>query len=944
MTLEQHPEPSLPPGVTQPGSPPAQQLLEGILRETTDAIYAKDFQGRYTFINESALQFVGKSLAEVLGLDDHALFGGLEARAVMAGDRRVMDSGLTETYEEVLTTSTGIRTFLSTKSPIRDDRGQVIGIIGIARDITLRKQAEVALRRSNRSLRMISDCNQALIRATEEKGLLEDVCRIIVEQGQYRFAWVGFAEQDASCSVRPVARAGFEDGYLDTIRVTWADEDRGRGPTGRAIRMGRTQLTRNIPEDPYFNRWKQAAQRSGYLSSVAIPLRSGDRIMGALNVYAERPDAFDGEEVGILEELAGDLAYGLEAMRTRAAHAQAELDLKVSEQHLRFALEQSRIGGWDLDLATRTAYRSPEHARIFGYEDLLSPWSFEVFLGHVLPEDRDRVRQSFQQALSEGTGLDFECQIRRKDGQVRWIWASGSCYPDAAGRPIRLTGIVQDLTERKQEENELRASREKFRKAFHSAPMMMVLSSIEEGRIFEVNDEFCRITGYTREELIGKTSTELGYVERADRVRLAEALRVTGRVDNYEIATRSKAGIPIYWLLCGEIVELDGERVLLSMATDITERRRHEEERRGLEAQLHHLQRLESVGRLAGGIAHDMNNVLAAIMGVASLLALKAGDQQRPAELILEATMRGRDLLRRLMDFARSEVGEVEVLDLNDLLRREAEILANTTLQRIKIELDLDPNLPRLSGSMTALSTALMNLCVNAVDAMPEGGTLRLRTALRSGKDIELSVADNGQGMSPEVRARAMEPFFTTKPSGKGTGLGLSIVFGTVQAHGGRVEVDSEVGVGTTFRLLFPASVPRPGSTKALEGPGVTVPSGPKRLLLVDDDPLVLEAAVTFMESLGHQVTGLADGQQALDLLARDATCDAILLDQNMPGLTGVETLRRLRGLGIRVPVVITTGYVDDELQAAVADKGQVVILSKPYTHAEFQATLAALL
>jgi PAS domain S-box-containing protein len=246
---------------------------------------------------------------------------------------------------------------------------------------------------------------------------------------------------------------------------------------------------------------------------------------------------------------------------------------------------------------------------------------------------------------------------------------------------------------------------------------------------------------------------------------------------------------------------------IVIFSEDVTARKEAEAERRRMEQELDHLQRLDSLGRLAGGVAHDMNNVLGAIMAVASALqerhpedAAIAGD----AELILQAAARGRDLAQGLRDFSRKELDSAGALDLNELARREAELLERTTQKRTRIELRLEPGLPAVFGESGSIRNAIMNLCLNAMDAMVPGGTLTLASRDVGHGFVELAVEDTGEGMPPEVAARALEPFFTTKPAGKGTGLGLSRVYGTVKAHGGTLDLHSEVGKGTRVAMRFP--------------------------------------------------------------------------------------------------------------------------------------------
>jgi signal transduction histidine kinase len=432
----------------------------------------------------------------------------------------------------------------------------------------------------------------------------------------------------------------------------------------------------------------------------------------------------------------------------------------------------------------------------------------------------------------------------------------------------------------------------------------------------------------------------------AEQVRecRARALAAPAQVFSLE-AAHALDGEPRFWE--GRIIA-SGEAQVLVMVRDLTEARRTQdalrESRQRLvlaELERQRSEKLESLGSLAGGIAHDMNNVLAAIMGMASALRSTCADQDlraRPLDSILHASSRGRDLVKGLTDFASKGLDEPRWFDLNELLRKEVALLGQARLRQVQLVLDLDPGLPRVLGDASALGSTIMNLGINALDAMPEGGTLTFKSGALPDGRIELTVTDTGCGMAPDVLARAMEPFFTTKPMGKGTGLGLARVYGTARAHGGSLELQSQPGQGTCVRLLLPGG---PGTPRTAD-PGPPAEAEPRalRVLLVDDDDLIQGSTQALLEVMGHTAVTVSSGEEALARLEAGYQPDIVLLDMNMPGLGGAGTLPRLRVLRPALPVLLATGRADQAALDLVHSYPKVTLLTKPFSLRELRQQL----
>ena len=387
-------------------------------------------------------------------------------------------------------------------------------------------------------------------------------------------------------------------------------------------------------------------------------------------------------------------------------------------------------------------------------------------------------------------------------------------------------------------------------------------------------------------------------------------------------------------------------RLNLRLKREIASRERAEAGKAALQAHLLHSQKMESMGSLAGGVAHDMNNVLGAILGMASanLEDHPAGSAaHRAFATIIKAADRGGKMVKGLLSFARVSPAEVENQDLNAIIREEVEFLERTTLARVELRLALAPDLKPIRGDGGALNHLLMNLFVNAVDAMPEQGVLSVRTRNLEEGWIEIQVEDTGCGMAPEVLARAMDPFFTTKPQGQGTGLGLSMVYSTVKAHQGRLDLESEPGQGTRVRIRFPASgaagLGEPGPDPASLEPS----HRGLQVLLVDDDELIRSSMESVLEALGHQALEASSGEEALRLLAMGLPPDLVIMDMNMPGLGGKGTLPLLRARWPDLPVLLATGLADQSVLDLVAAHTKVALLTKPFSMKDFQQALGSL-
>jgi PAS domain S-box-containing protein len=623
---------------------------------------------------------------------------------------------------------------------------------------------------------------------------------------------------------------------------------------------------------------------------------------------------------------------------------------KVAEQRLReamfrlqMALKVGGFGVFDRDMRSGIALWDDQLRAIMGVAPGDGAITFETWRELVHPEDREEAERATRAAFKEGRDLDVQYRVVRPDGHVRRIKSLGTVVLGADGSPTRVLGIVQDMTDFLEAE-EASHEREEMFLTLAEAVADGFFVHDREGRILAVNRQACLSLGYSEEELLAMTVQQLDVEATENTARdLWGAMEPHRGVTTVGRHRRKDGGIvPVE--LQVSCMEVHGRRLFFAIARDISERVKAEEERREMEAQIRHAEKLESLGSLASGVAHDMNNVLAAILAVGQVVRLKVEDDPGMAsamDTILKAGNRGRDLVRGLTNFARKDLRAAQSLDLNAIVRDEAALLERTLLQKIRLVVDLQEPLAPFLGEPGNFGSALMNLCVNAVDAMPGGGTLTLRTRQPEPGWLELTVEDGGSGMPPEVLTRAMDPFFTTKEVGKGTGLGLAMVHGTMKAHGGSVEIRSRVGHGTQVLLRIPAAaVPGPEAASEAEGKGQR---RSLKVLVVDDDELIQATVPLLLHHLGHVPTPATCGEEALELLARGLEPDVVILDLNMPGLGGEPTFLRMRQIRPALPILMASGFMDPTTDTLLQGDAHAGSLTKPFSIDELSRKLDAL-
>jgi PAS domain S-box-containing protein len=485
----------------------------------------------------------------------------------------------------------------------------------------------------------------------------------------------------------------------------------------------------------------------------------------------------------------------------------------------------------------------------------------------------------------------------------------------------------------------LRESEERFRSLYRGTPLP--LHSLDrEGRIEQVSNTWLDLLGYSRDEVIGRPLVAFFTEPAARRFQDEEwpALLANGTTAGREYHVLTKSGTRLD-VVASARIEYDDRgalRHVLGGLTDVTQRKKAEEA-------LRQAQKIEAVGHLTGGVAHDFNNLLAVIVGNLDLLRRQLGNDARLLRLAdnaLAGAQRGASLTQRLLAFARRQDLKPEAIALPRLVEGMTDLLQRSLGPRVRVETRFPPDLPPVHADAHQLEMAVLNLAVNARDAMPDGGRLTIQASavesgeagpvdLTAGTYVRLALTDQGAGMDAATLARATEPFFTTKGIGKGTGLGLSMVHGLAAQSGGRLTIDSVAGQGTTVTLYLPAaSEPGralPDRPDAADADALALP--PLHILVVDDDPLVLANTAAVLEDLGHRVRSAASGEAALAEMAADGAVDLIVTDQLMPGMTGVQLATRIRAIAPAMPILIVSGFAE----FGEDDAGQFPILAKPF-------------
>ena len=900
----------------------SRQSLEAIINSIADPVFVKDAEHRFILVNEAFCAVIGAPPEAILGKQDADFFPPEQVDVFLRQDSLVFATGIPNVNEEVISRADGALLTIVTKKTLHTDAVGRTVIVGVIRDIT----EQVRARRVQQAAQLRAQALLELFRLprTSDAALAAFALDQLVALTESRLGFIGFvdpAEATMSAhvwSARAMQESAVEDGpTLFDVRTggLWAAPVREHrtvrvndyaapNPLKKGCPAGHVELTRFL----------------------GGPLGKEGRAVLVAGLGNKAAEYGESDEAGA--------ALFLEGVWELIGRNRAERGLIESRAQLDDVGAMGRVGGWELDVATKTLRWTGETYRIHDVPESESPDLATAILFYDLP-GRSVLEAAVQSGLEEGKPFDLELPITSARGRRLWTRAMG--YPvKADGRVVKLTGTFQDITARKRAEERIASLAAAVEQSADDSIVMDLA-----GRIQYVNSAFERTSGYSSEEAVGR---DIGHFLRRGANEAAipglwktvrEGHPWQGRLSN---RTRDGRAIVLDCSVSAIRDQSGGVIGYVSTRRDVTRQV-------ALEAHVVHADKLEAVGTLAGGIAHDFNNILSAIVGNTQMAMMKCPDAtpvQQDLEVVLQAARRATDLVKQILTFSRHTLHEESPVELGLIVKEAMKLLRATVPTTIEIRTDVRSTAMVLADP-TEVHRSIVNLCTNAIVAMDgRGGVLEVGLAdvdvdaplaqrllgTTPGSFVRLRIHDTGHGMSPEVLERIFEPFFTTREPGKGTGMGLAVVHGIVTSLHGAITVTSEPGEGTTFEIYLPVA---PSASQDGVVPLEEIRRGTERVLVVDDEPLVLETVGDMLHLLGYQVRSETSGAEALAAFEADPRAfDLVITDMTMPGMTGDVLAERLKGCRPDIPVILCSGYTEEQIPAGTRLQGIDEFLMKP--------------
>jgi len=844
--------------------------------------------------------------------------------------------------------------------PVRDATGRAVGMLALVFDITQRILAERRLARSEELYRFLDELGQAIAPLQDAQQVLSVTVRMVASH--LSVTNCAYADMDPDA-----------DGF--TIRGNWHAEgspsilghyslaDFGRLAVGE-LGAGRPlvindNLVEIAPEEA------RTFQDIGVAATLCMPLVKNGRLTALMAIHDRVPRRWSEYDLTVMREVTSRSWAHVERVA-------AEANLRASEEQLRLALDAAEIGQWDVDTVADTLFWPARVKGMFGISPDV-PVSMKDFYAGLHPEDFEATVAAYGAAADPARRALYDVEYRtigKEDGIVRWVAAKGRGVFEG-DRCVRIIGTAIDITTRKRTERALLelnqtleqrvaeglAERKLLADVVENTTAIILVADLDY-RWLAVN----RAAAKAFEAVYGiRPSVGTSMLDALDHLpeHREQVRRTWGRaLAGEEFTMVEEFGDPgrerrFFEITFNVLRDRSGQRIgAYQIVHDVTERMAEQRRLSQAEEQLRQSQKVEALGQLTGGVAHDFNNLLTPIIGSLDLLSRKQLGNEREQRLVagaLQSAERARTLVQRLLAFARRQPLQPTAIDVGALVAGMGDLIASTTGPQIQVRVEAASDLPAAMADYNQVEMALLNLSVNARDAMPEGGTLRIGATvrdvrgkeqgeLRPGRYVMISVADSGIGMDPATLARAIEPFFSTKGIGKGTGLGLSMVHGLAQQLGGGLRILSTPGLGTNVEIWLPAAaeaaIPSPaGSDEAIARAG---PRG--TALLVDDEEAVRASTAHMLEECGFDVVEAESAQAALNLLKAGEHFALLVTDHLMAGMDGTQLVRAVERIRPGLPCLIVSGYADVEGIAPDLPR-----LTKPFRASELQDALAGI-
>ena len=786
-------------------------------------------------------------------------------------------------------------------------------------------------------LRKFQTLYDLAVAMTGDNTLEENLERVVKKTRELLYADGSyiFLRDEQQSEVYMHSFAGIKTPGMKNLRLPF-----GKGIGGEVALTRKGMIVEDYSSDKLIDRTPEKfVTEEGIVALIAVPLQMGLKNLGVLFVFNRKRTEFTQANLETVA-LIGNLA-AVEIARKQTVEA-----LHKTGETLQAFFDFSPLAIVSLDRDANVTMWNPAAERIFG-------WKWQEVIGKPYPAVPDSERETFENIFSEEIGgkgfAGIEVLRQRKDGELIHISANTAPLRDAHGDIIGIMTIMDDITARKQADDNLRESEERYRSLVEMSPEAVFVHM--EGKVVYINQEGAKILGASSpEDLIGKSVIDFIHPDSREIVRERIKLihshkQQLSRIEEKYLRLDGKT---IDVEATGAYISYGGQPAALSVIRDITSKKTSQRDREKLEAQLEQARKMEALGTLAGGIAHDFNNLLMGIQGNASLMLLDANRNHPDYEKlkhIEEFVVSGTELTRQLLGLAKGGKYELKPTDLNQLVKKNADMFGRTK-KDILIRYQLDASLWSVEVDQGQIEQVLVNLFVNAGQAMPNGGELVIKTnnlviekrdlshpAAKTGRFVSLSVADTGIGMDERTRLKIFDPFFTTKEISRGTGLGLSSAYGIISNHGGYIDVESVEGKGSNFTIYLPASEKSIPQEKSIED---AIESGSDTILLVDDEEIVINVAKQMLARLGHTILLAKNGEEAVEIFRKNyQTIDLVILDMIMPVMGGSKTYDILKEINPAVKVLLSSGYSMNGQAIEILKRGCDGFIQKPFSIAK---------